>query len=406
MKVAYYLVYKRGFDGSPEKNAAADQPRHDTPEAAREWLVQALDKGLADGEYDDYQLVPFDAAGNMMDIYNAEQIAAAREDAVWLINNDPEIRHAFCGMLAGRQLYSMASTAAMERINERQVGGDDQHELHPMTFNLLGRAASDAVARGFDVITLVQGLSETVLPWMQGKVSADVLKDRQQQVEARIKRENERKATPIPTGVDTPAEARRLSRARPVVVFGYGMIISWFLRKIATTATQPEHAMCGFYLTTANDSPPVTAAGLTCVLAGQWHGMARNTATVEKFFAGWAERHRNPIDFILMDDFREAFAQVLMGTTVGFTLSDGLKRVRRLANDMGSGLVLGLPTPAMDPYTADSRELSAKLADYADCLFLKANIAGDHFDVVIDYKNQLNTMSVPIKEVQTSINLE
>jgi len=281
---------------------------------------------------------------------------ALSEKAQGLLLSDDGLRQVVGAMLASRQLYAMALHDMDVRVDMLDGEEEERDQLREV---FISSAASQA-ANPFDENELLQGMQETVLPWMK-RVSGEhnSLEESTRRTEIR-EAEVERRNKDVGIGVAyTQTESTEedsdgtemdgvydLNRVRTLVLVGWKPAVLWVINHILEYVTSPEAF--------ASSLAPKQTVVLTreggghkdpriMTIGGQaWENCARsNEAWQRTFQESYLDKLKDPMDLFVVTDLSHAREGHSFQSDIA-KAADAQKKLRKWATIMGAAFVGGV----------------------------------------------------------------
>jgi hypothetical protein len=281
---------------------------------------------------------------------------ALSEKAQGLLLSDDGLRQVVGAMLASRQLYAMALHDMDVRVDMLDGEEEERDQLREV---FISSAASQA-ANPFDENELLQGMRETVMPWME-RVSKEhnSLEESTRRTEIR-EAEVERRNKDVGIGVAyTQTESTEedsdgtemdgvydLNRVRTLVLVGWKPAVLWVINHVLEYVTSPEAF--------ASSLAPKQTVVLTREGGGHkdprimtigeqaWENCARsNEAWQRTFQESYLDKLKDPMDLFVVTDLSHAREGHSFQSDIA-KAADAQKKLRKWATIMGAAFVGGV----------------------------------------------------------------
>jgi|TARA_R110000824_G_scaffold82768_15_gene207519 hypothetical protein len=281
---------------------------------------------------------------------------ALAEKAQGLLLSDDNLRQVVGAMLASRQLYAMALHDMDVRVDMLDEEEEEREQLKEVFIS----SAAKQAANPFDENELLQGVQETVIPWME-KVSKEhnFLEERTRRTEiqeAEVERRNKDVAIGVAyTQTELPEEdsdetemdgVYELNRVRTLVLVGWKPAVLWVINHILEYVTSPE----AFASSLAPKQTVVlarTAAGhkdARVMTLGEkaWENCARSNEWWGRTFQeSYLDKLKDPMDLFIVTDLAHAREGHSFQSPMA-KAADAQKRLRKWATKMGSAFIGGV----------------------------------------------------------------
>jgi hypothetical protein len=276
-----------------------------------------------------------------------DQWRALSEKAQGLLLSNDGLRQVVGAMLASRQLYAMALHDMDVRVEAMDGEEEEKDQLREI---FISSAASQA-ANPFDENELLQGMTETVMPWMENVAKEHTLLENRKNQEEIQTAEKERRSKGVKIGIDFMEGevgddySDELNRTRTLVLVGWKPAVLWVINHILEHVTSPE----SFATSLAPKQTVVLAReGGMCkdpriMTIGEkaWANCAHsNDAWKRTFQNSYLDKLHEPIDFFVVTDLAHARTGHSFQSSYA-KAADAQKRLRKWATIMGAAFVGG-----------------------------------------------------------------
>lgn len=254
-------------------------------------------------------------------------------------------REVIGSMLAFRQGYVMAYNA-LQRLLDRET------DVHPLVADVLVQSAAHGAAQAFDEQILLKGYQETVFPWMLRTVAQHNAEDREELKKQFEAEEEARRQRDVPIGVALdPGGSLSLPRSQSLVLTGWRPAVLWVLDQIVThtlaARDQQTYTVVRFQAGTTQQKPD---AYLLRLGGKAWAGCCNSNSSLPKLAAAAIyPLLQLPPDLLVVDDLPAAITNGLVGRASASVAGDAHRRLRKMANEVGCGLVGAILQPTEDP---------------------------------------------------------
>lgn len=280
--------------------------------------------------------------------FSEEQIREIEKQTQALIK-DEVLANAWQTMLQGRQLYY----AGLQTFNGRLA------ELGEPVDSPAAKALVHSVAhvahQGFDLPTLVEGLQQHALIWLQSVIAADIHKVQVEDAKAMEAYHEARLKKTVPIGFrwsrDQLEPPYKMPRGRPLVVAGNTNAVRFLLDK-ACEAVQKEPVE-GQYrptclrLSAKSFNKPKSKRETFQVRelpSHSWFGKMTSLKKITEALAGAMKQMENQqLDLLIIDDARHMGGPGISGSSPLRGASKLMKTLTKWAEARGCAVVAGVP---------------------------------------------------------------
>ena len=268
--------------------------------------------------------------------------AAAAADPIM---KKTEMRQLIGSMIAFRQAYATAYRELQEQLAAEGEG------LHPMVEDMIIQSSMYHSSKPFNEHELMQGIIETVLPWVADVIDKHSKIDMDEDKKAKIAEAEARAATPIPLGFkhSLPQEDTVLERHRPLVLVGWQPALLWLLDQITIhvmLAKKPAFMLLRFM-----EFAPKAGSGshLIRLPISKWEGCCNtNKALARTMGEHVAQQLTYEPDLLICDNMVKAYTAGFFGRPDGAAAGDANKHFSAWCKLAGCGFVGGIPTQGME----------------------------------------------------------
>lgn len=248
-------------------------------------------------------------------------LIAAAEAAEPLLKK-PEIKRLMGSMVAFRQAYAVAYRELQEILAKEGEG------LHPMVEDLIVQSAMYESSKPFSEHVLMDGMVNTVLPWIADVIDAHTALDAEAERKAKIEAEEERTKTPIPIGFKHAPQQEEavLERDRSLVLVGWQSAVLWLLDQIMThvlLAKKPAFTIIRFM-----EFAPKTVGDQRLIRLPQskWEGCCNSNKELARVMGSHvADQLTYQPDLVMCDNMPKAYTKGFFGRPGGASAGDANK---------------------------------------------------------------------------------
>lgn len=321
--------------------------------------VHALVMLVDASELDDYVVLPHDDAGILLEKVGEAEGKKIADDAQWLIQNNVEARSILVALVAARQLYAMAVSATTKLIEGITKIGNEKRPPTPGVAEFMVQSAAAHAAKPFEEVTLVEGLDQSVIPWMQATISSHVAADHADKQKKVQEIEEQRRNTLLPIGFKCDRERPvGLDRKIPVILIGYGPAIRYLLQLAKrTTLANPSFNVIEIGGTRVQkfDLKFVAEGRLNVVPKNNFRAAASSKKRLLRAVSNFIQpywQNKRP-DLLLIEDLAWAGIDPIVSIESGgigpYNAADALKHLKPWCEHSGIGLLAGMSSPNMQP---------------------------------------------------------
>jgi len=267
---------------------------------------------------------------------------AFADKAQELVLTDAGLRQATGTMVAAKQLYCMALRDMENRTDALDSGGEDKARLKELYLEI----ASVQAGEPFDEVMLLQGIAETVVPWVES-VSKE-----HTELEAKLKHqeiaeaEQTRRAGGISLGMECLPEHKipdELNRTRTLTLVGWKPAVLWVVNRILEHTTSPEAFAAG---TAPKQTIVLTREGgehrdprIMSIGDKGWDDCANsNNSWGRKFQETYLDHLHDPLDLFVVLDLPHAYKGYAFQSEAT-KAAEAQKKLRKWATLMGSAFI-------------------------------------------------------------------
>lgn len=329
---------------SATKPAVWLEPLRSADERGPHPLAEVLTKVPASPTLD--ELLPPNATAEQRAILEAAK-------AVEPLLKKPAIRRLLGAMVALRQAYAVA-------YREMQMCLATEKELPSLTEDTLVMAAVNEAGKPFNEHTLMQGLVDTVFPWIAEVIDRHNEADRLAAAQDEQIAIQERRATPLPIGFKHSAllDDVILGRDKPLVLVGWAPAVYWLLRAaLRQVMKSGRPAFTAIHLT-ARPWEHVANGRTAEVGVGSWVGCC-NTKTSLRETLTRCIMHRlncDLVDLLVCDDLTKCFNTSYVGRPAAANAGDANKVLWQWCAEAGCAAIAGIPLLTKDAPDLTSSE--------------------------------------------------
>ena len=280
----------------------------------------------------------------------------AIEKAAWWYNKLkdelPELAAVVGSMLAMRRAYAVAYREMNEILDKAREDYAKKGEEVPATVgDFAAQFAMYLASKPFSEHHLMQGMVETVMPWMAEVIDRHTAAEQKDELEAQLAENEARKTRPVPIGLKhSPAqEDLTLGRDRALVLVGWSSAVRWLLDQVCEEGlkAKPGHTV----LRLMDRAPKASEQSARLIRLGgkAWEGCTNTDHDLDRMVATFvAQTVNNPIDLVVCDSMGEANTAGFVGRSKAACAGDANKRFRKWCDKMGSAFVGAVPLDAID----------------------------------------------------------
>lgn len=254
-------------------------------------------------------------------------------------------------MIGLRRTYVVAYRELNDAIQALAEGG---FEAPPELSDFAAQFAAYQASRPFDEHDMMQSVLTGVLPWLTGVVDAHTAADHAAAVAAAVEENERRRGRPVPIGFKYSPfqEDTALPRDRTLVLVGWRNAVLWLL-DLVSQAVAAERLNAVRLAASAPKRPDdQSSSNYVRVAPNQWVGCANSDRTFDKMLAASVVPVvSGPVDVLVCDDVGDTHTAGFTGRDQAACGGDGHRLLRKWCDQVGAGLVCGLPTgrEAPDP---------------------------------------------------------
>lgn len=257
------------------------------------------------------------------------------------IFKEGDARRTIGAMIAIRRMYAVAYRELEDCVTafREKVGEDNAPAV--LTDFLVQLAMSQSAA-SFDEHTLMQGIAETLLPWLADVVDRHTAEDAKEQREEMEKvREARRNSDiPLPFRYNLFREEMSVPRAKTMVLVGWRPAVLYLLDRIAAHASK---SFMTVFLTQRPPKPEDSHALLAHLGGKSWSGAANSDLTLGRFMGDFvADKLSQPTDLLLIEDLGHAYTKGFVGRDAGAAAGDAQRKLRKWCDRAEAALVGGI----------------------------------------------------------------
>lgn len=307
------------------------------------------------------------------------------------LSKEPRFKSAVAVMIGLRRAYAIA----LRELNDRAEAGAVElakrglGEMPPTVPDFAVQYAMYVASKPFNEHDAMQGMVQTVLPWMAEVIDAHSDADERDSLEEQAARNEARRERPVPVGFQhTPTqEDATVDRKRSVVLVGWANAVHWLLDQVSAHAlAQAENPPAVLRLMTHAPKREDQHARLIRLAPSAWKGCGNSDRNIDQMVLKYVEPAMgSPIDLILCDDLAAAFTGGFVGRKAAADAGDAHKRLRKWADVVGAGVVAAVPLQANGPVDLTGPEYE-QLRTFTYLRPVTVTAAGDDYRVVVGHE--------------------
>lgn len=326
------------------------------------------------------ELLPPDASEDQKALIRAAQSAEP-------LMKRKEFKQVVGSLAAFRQCYAVAYRKLHEMLQAEPEGTVD-----PMVEDLLIQSAMYESSKAFNEHTLMDGVINSVLPWLAETIDQHVEDDKKQEQAERDEAEEARRATPIPLGFKhaPQQEDANLTRERGLVLVGWRPAVEWLLDKITEQvllAKQPTFTVVRFM-----ERPPKGEPNphLIRLARNAWKGCCNTKESLPLVMGEFVfDMLQAPPDLLMCDCLPDAYTRSFTGRADGATAGDAHRVFSKWCKEACCAFVGGVPTgdklsPDLKGNEFEQLRTFAHLRSI-EVLEEAEGLAPDHYRIVVSH---------------------
>lgn len=271
-----------------------------------------------------------------------EEMQKISEASQKLAEKDNPVQSCCVTLIFARQLYYSALQSLRERMTELKHDPSDGVEAH------LVSSMAEAAKKPFQRQMLVNKLQSHTLPWLAATIATEAEESRQKEHREEMSIDEQRRVSDIDLGFrwgasDDP-EKTTVSRDRPLILAGNPRAVDFLLGRLVpiTDALTKVLRLCN-----ENIIPNLRKSKSLRyreVSLNIWYcKLASFKQTAKVLGLHLRTMHKQAIDLLIIDDITMLMKPIVKGTADVRTAGNALRHVRKWAEEVGCGIVAGLP---------------------------------------------------------------
>lgn len=270
-----------------------------------------------------------------------KDVLAARANE--MITKDGPLNACCMMQIMSRQFYYCALTSMRERLLE--LGEKDINNMEQV---LIG-AMSDRAMQGFDRKDVLQKVQSIGLPWLMATIAAEDQKEAQLAKEEFRDAAAVRREQPIPIFTnyclsDGSQRNNIPDRSRPLIFAGQAQAVHIMLTRARARAEHVTTIRLSLSSSPPQIRKPKKKQQNRDIVFSQWAGKAESPKKFAKFMAPWFRDLKDGfLDLLIIDDLVQVSKPLIAGTHPLRVASQGLRNVRKWAEEVGCAVLAGIP---------------------------------------------------------------
>lgn len=274
----------------------------------------------------------------------------------------PELAAVVGSMIGLRRAYAVAYREMQELIDKaREEYGAKGEEVPATLADFATQFAMYLASKPFSEHHMMQGMLETVLPWLTEAVDRHTVIDQKEELDAQLAENEARKTRPVPIGFKhSPAqEDLCLTRDRALVLVGWSSAVRWLLDQACDEVLKAKPGHTILRLMDRAPKQGEQSARLIRLGSSAWGGCTNTDHALDTMVAKFvAQTVNNPIDLVVCDSLGEANTTGFFGRSKAACAGDANKRFRKWCDKLGSAFlgVIPLETPELPDFSGPEWE--------------------------------------------------
>lgn len=311
-----------------------------------------------------------------------------------LAETHPRVAQTVGSMIGIRRIYAVALRELQEALAE--AGEDVPVEMVDFCVGLAMYRASEA----FDEHELMQGVADTILPWLASTVDKHTISAHAEAVAERARINEERKARPLPVGFrhSVHQASDTLRRDRSLILAGWRNAVLWLLDHACEQVLAATWGANVVRMVHTSPRPEDQHAHLVRLAPNAWVGCANSDMRIDHMVAQYVSPAvGGPVDLVVCDDLQVVYTLGFTGRPGPANAGDGHRRLRKWCDKMGAGFLGAIGYVAREAPDVSGPEYE-QLRTHADVRQVAVADTGDD-KYLVTAGNHAMTISIPKAEL-------